>query len=86
MGPIAPPHACRRDIRGLKEENRREAYDVISRLRMEGARVMMHEYKAGFPSIMVDCQDIHILTDVVSLERWAKDNHGTNIFEVWPQE
>jgi len=30
----------------------------------------VREHRTGFPAVTVDADDIHILTDIISLEQW----------------
>jgi len=50
----------------IKEEN----YQKIHELYKSGLPVQVKEHRSGFPAITVDCGDIHILTDILSLEEW----------------
>jgi hypothetical protein len=59
-------------------------YDRMDLLhRTQGERIFLHEHKTGFPSVMVDCEDVHILTDIRSLEQWAKSQGSPSIFDRW---
>jgi len=51
------------------EENGR-VYQQINNLFLQGKYVKVQEHKSGFPAVTVDCEDIHILTDIISLEQW----------------
>lgn len=45
-------------------------YLKIDDLFRQGKKVSVREHNSGFPAVKVDCGDIHILTDVLSLEEW----------------
>jgi len=60
----------RRDIMGKPKEEKVAVYDDISRRWLNGADVKSREHKSGFPAITVDCEDIHILTDCLSVEEY----------------
>ena len=65
-------------------EIKTQIYDRLDHLhRSLGERIILHEYKTGFPSMMVDCEDIHYLTDIRSLEQWAKSQGSPSIFDHW---
>lgn len=50
----------------VKEEN----YQEIHKLYKSGTAVSVKEHPSGFPAVTVDCGEIHILTDILSLEEW----------------
>ena len=50
----------------IKEQN----YEDIHKLYKAGTTVSIKEHPSGFPAVTVDCGDIHILTDILSLEEW----------------
>lgn len=60
----------RRDIRPASDKERRETYELIDGLFHLGIPVSIKEHKSGFPAVTVDCGEIHILTDILSLEEW----------------
>lgn len=64
------PKVKRKDIFSapllVKEEN----YELIDGLFRLGIPVTIKEHPSGFPAITVDCGEIHILTDCLSLEEW----------------
>jgi len=62
----------RRDIIELPDEEKAEIYEQIDQLYRKGSEVKLREHRSGFPAITVDCEDIHILTDCLSLELWYK--------------
>ena len=47
-----------------------QAYEEIHKLYRAGSSVTVKEHASGFPAVTVDCCDIHILTDCLSLEEW----------------
>ena len=59
-----------KDIRLEPDEEKEKVYDQIHAHYLEGKAVTMREHKSGFPAVTVDCEDIHILTDIISLEQW----------------
>jgi len=61
----------RQDIRLKSDDEKAVVYSKIDRLYKEGAKVEIREHRSGFPAVTVDCEDIHILTDILSLERWV---------------
>ena len=60
----------RKDIRMSPDEDKEKVYDQIHAYYLEGKTVKLREHKSGFPAVTVDCEDIHILTDIFSLEQW----------------
>jgi len=60
----------RNDIRLVSDEDKEKVYDQINDLFLQEKPVMVKEHKSGFPAVTVDCEDIHILTDCLSLEQW----------------
>jgi hypothetical protein len=63
----------RKDIREKPKEEKVVLYDDISRRHLNGAYVKSREHKSGFPAITVDCEDIHILTDCLSVEEYFRE-------------
>jgi len=59
-----------RDIMLEPDEEKEKVYEHIHALYLQGKSVTMREHESGFPAVRVDCEDIHILTDIISLERW----------------
>jgi len=47
-----------------------QTYEEIHKLYKAGSGVSVKEHRSGFPAVTVDCGDIHILTDCLSLEAW----------------
>jgi len=63
----------RRDIMGKPDEEKLTVYDEITNRHLTGVPVKSREHRSGFPAITVDCGDIHILTDCLSVEAyWHK--------------
>ena len=60
----------RDDIRLKPDEEKEKVYCQIQALYLTGKPVSMKEHKSGFPAVTVDCEDIHILTDILSIEQW----------------
>lgn len=62
--------AERKDIRLQPDKEKEKVYEEIHALFLQGKKVQMEEHKSGFPAVTVDCEGIHILTDILSLEGW----------------
>ena len=62
--------ANRRDIRLVPDEEKEETYKLIDGLVEVGIPVSVKEHHSGFPAVTVDCGEVHILTDILSLEAW----------------
>jgi len=62
----------RKDIMLDPDEEKEKVYEQIHTLYLQGKGVTVKEHKSGFPAVTVDCEDIHILTDIISLEQWWK--------------
>jgi len=46
-------------------------------VRIQESKRITHFGQSGFPAVTVDCEDIDILTDIISLEQWwAKKKKG----------
>jgi len=60
----------RQNIMLKPDEEKEKVYDRIHAHYLEGKAVKLQEHKSGFPAVTVDCEDIHILTDIISLEQW----------------
>ena len=58
------------DIKLAQDEEKEKVYEKINDLFLQGKPVNVKEHKSGFPTVTVDCEDIHILTDIISLEQW----------------
>ncbi len=59
-----------KDIMLDPDEEKEKVYDKIHAQFLKGKAVKMEEHKSGFPAVTVDCEDIHILTDILSIEQW----------------
>jgi hypothetical protein len=62
----------RKDMETASDEEKAMVYEQIDELYRKGSKVTVKEHRSGFPAITVDCEDIHILTDCLSLEQWYK--------------
>ena len=62
----------RKDIMLDPDEEKEKVYEQIHTLYLQGKGVTVKEHKSGFPTVTADCEDIHILTDIISLEQWWK--------------
>ena len=60
----------RKDILLESDQEKEKVYCQIQALYLTGKPVSMKEHKSGFPAVTVDCEDIHILTDILSIEQW----------------
>ena len=58
------------DIRGASDEEKYKHYEEVDALYRQGKEVKRQQHKSGFPAVTVDCGDIHLLTDCLSLEDW----------------
>ena len=52
------------------DEEKERVCEQIHVLYLQGKSVTVREDESGFPAVTVDCEDIHILTDIITLERW----------------
>jgi len=59
-----------KDIRLEPVEEKEKTYERIHSLYLKSKPVTVREHESGFPAVTVDCEDIHILTDILSLEQW----------------
>jgi len=63
------------DIRELSDKEKFEIYDKITEKWKQGKTVDVREHKSGFPAVEVHVNDVHILTDILSIEEyWSKIN------------
>jgi len=60
----------RRDILRESDQVKFQIYETIHARWQAGATVRMEEHYSGFPAIRIDCEEISVLTDILSLERW----------------
>ena len=58
------------DIMLDQDGEKGKVYEKINDLFLRGKPVKVKEHKSGFPAVTVDCEGIHILTDIISLEQW----------------
>jgi len=68
----------RKDIRLAPDEEKEETYKLIDGLVELGVPVAVKEHRSGFPAITVDCGEVHILTDILSLESWSAKKKKTS--------
>ncbi len=66
-----------KDVMMWPDEQKDRLYARIHQLWKDGAVVVTKEHKSGFPAITVDVEaenaHIHVITDVISAERWRPD-------------
>ena len=67
---MTPGSVSRRDLRLASVQEKEETYKLIDGLTELGITVSIKEHESGFPAVTVDCGEIHILTDILSLEEW----------------
>jgi hypothetical protein len=67
---VTKARARRKDIRLAQDEEKEETYKLIDGLVELGIPVSIKEHRSGFPAVTVDCGEVHILTDTLSLEQW----------------
>jgi hypothetical protein len=60
----------RKDIRLEPLQVKEQNYEDIHKLYKSGTTVSMKEHPSGFPAVILDCGEINILTDILSLEEW----------------
>jgi len=60
----------RDDIRLKPDEEKEKVYDQLHDLYLQGKAIKMREHGSGFPAVTVDCEDIHIITDILTLAIW----------------
>ena len=60
----------RKDIRSHASQEKITVYEEINNLYLQGKAITVREHKSGFPAVTVDAEDIHIITDILSLEQW----------------
>lgn len=65
-----PSRVKRKNMEGASDEEKQEIYKLIDGLVELGIPVSVKEHRSGFPAVTVDCGEIHILTDCLSLESW----------------
>jgi hypothetical protein len=67
---MTPGNISRKDLRLASVQEKEETYKLIDGLAELGITASIKEHKSGFPAVTVDCGDVHILTDILSLEEW----------------
>jgi hypothetical protein len=67
---MTPRSVSRKDLRLASIQEKEETYKLIDGLAELGITASIKEHKSGFPAVTVDCGDVHILTDILSLEEW----------------
>lgn len=68
----------RKNIMFQPDAVKHEVYDQIEERYRQGKPVTMAEHKDGFLAVTVDCGNIHILTDRLSLEDWREKANGNH--------
>lgn len=66
------PRVNQVDIRLASGEEQHRHYERVDALYRQGKPVRVKQHRSGFPAVTVDCEDIHLLTDIISLETWWK--------------
>jgi len=61
-----------KDIRSAPGEEKVKVYGQIDELHRAGKPVIIREHKSGFPAVTVECGEIFILTDCLSIELCRK--------------
>ena len=67
---MTPGNISRKDLRLASVQEKEETYKLIDGLAELGIAVSIKEHESGFPAVTVDCGEVHILTDILSLEEW----------------
>jgi len=62
----------RKDIMLDPDAKKEKVYEQVHTLFLQGKAIKVKEHKSGFPAVTIDAEDIHILTDIFSLELWWK--------------
>ena len=78
MAELGTPNYAEKGGDGVKREDilretngeKERVYLRIDTLFHLGVPVSMREHKSGFPEVTIDCGDVHVLTDILSLEEW----------------
>ena len=58
----------RQDI--ILDPDDEKIYQEIYRLYLQGKPVRVREHGSGFPAVTVDCEDLHVVTDIIRLGQW----------------
>ena len=61
---------ARKDIMLDPDAEKDNVYEQVHALFLQGKAIKVREHKSGFPAVTIDAEDIHILTDILSLEQW----------------
>ena len=59
-----------KDIMLDPDEEKEKVYEQINALYLQGKPIKVRQHRSGFPAVTIDAEDIHILTDCISLEQW----------------
>jgi len=65
-----------KDIMLDPDAEKEKVYEQINDLFLQGKPVKVRQHKSGFPAVTIDTEDIHVLTDILSLEQWWKKTKG----------
>ena len=65
-----------KDILLDPDAEKEKVYEQINDLFLQGKPVKVRQHKSGFPAVTIDAEDIHILTDILSLEQWWEKTKG----------
>ena len=58
----------------ILEPDDEKVYQEIHRLYQQGKPVRVREHESGFPTVTVDCEDLHVVTDIIRLGQWWAEN------------
>lgn len=58
------------DIRAEDVQEKERVYEQVHSYYLQGKSVSVQEHESGFPAVTIDCDDIHVITDILSLEEW----------------
>ena len=72
------PRVGRIDIRAASDEEKYKYYEEVDALYKQGKKVKVREHKDGFPTVTVDCENIHLLTDILTLEEFHRKKRQGN--------
>lgn len=67
----------RQDIMLKPDAEKIQVYEDIHKRFKAGDEVEIKEHRSGFPAVTVDCGDIHIVTDILSVEAWWQRKRET---------
>jgi len=60
----------RKNIMSAPFLEKERVYEEIHKLYKSGVPVSTKQHWSGFPAMTIDCGDIHIRTDCLSVEEW----------------